>query len=402
MSSGRKKWLGASAIVLVLAIPFVVKQTRGESGTGVDLAKVSEQQIRTTILASGSLAYVSEVTLTAELVARVQTIEVREGDMVEKGQLLASLDPDAFRNAIEREEAGQRQGSISIERQRTNLALREKQFERSRKLLAAQMIDQNRFDEDRNQLDLARVELRSSEESLRRANAVLEEAREQLGRTKILSPISGQVVSLPIKVGETAIPSSSSLAGAQLMTIADTSSIQAELKVDEADIGRVTLGQSVEVHAVAFPKIALKGKVSSVALAPTVDGLGRAYKVTVLLAPPRDVLLRSGMSARADIYLDDGAKRLAVPVEAVNTELAEDKKSTHFVWLQRNGTATKVAVEPGISDDRWQEVGAPLAKGDVVVVGPAKTLHNLREGDRVMQRPAKESTDDAMAEGGSK
>src|SRR5690606_31395562 len=196
------------------------------------------------------------------------------------------LDPETYLNAIEREQATRRQSVISIERQRVALALRKKQFERSEQLVKLELIDQDSFDQVRNQLRIAQVELKSSEEELLRADAVLSEAREQLEKTEVRSPIAGQVVSLPIKVGETAIPSTSSLAGAQLMTIADTTAIQAELQVDEADISKVAAGQQVDIYAAAYPDTALKGEVEMIALAPTIEGQGRAYKVTVDIDVP--------------------------------------------------------------------------------------------------------------------
>src|SRR5690606_7830404 len=135
---------------------------------------------------------------------------------------------------------------ISIQRQQVTLALREKQFARASKLVEQQMIGQDAFDETRNQLRIAQGELRASQEALRRADAVLGEAREQLDKTEVRSPIAGRVVALPIKVGETAIPSTSSLAGAKLMTVANTSAIQAKLQVDEGDIAKVGVGQGVD------------------------------------------------------------------------------------------------------------------------------------------------------------
>jgi HlyD family secretion protein len=383
-----KKWLAAVLVVAVVALPLAVKKSRGATGIPVDMAVAAEQEVSPTILASGTLAYRNEVNLTAEVVAKVAMIAVKEGDTVEAGQLLMRLDPESYNNAIEREEAGLRQNRISIERQRAALALRAKQFERSKQLVAAQIIDRNRFDEDRNQLDMARADLRSSEEALRRSAAVVGEAHEQRAKTEIRSPIAGRIVSLPIKVGETAIPSSSSLAGAQLMKIADTSAIQAELKVDEADIAKIAVGQKVDLYPAAYPDEPLKGVIEQIALAPTLEGQGRAYKVTVRMTTPPMLHLRSGMSARANIFLGDGKKHLAVPVEAVISETGEDDKVNRYVWLQRNGSARKVAVQTGVSDDRWESVSAGVARGDSVIVGPGKVLRTLHAGDRVVPRSA--------------
>ena len=383
-----KKMLVAGLLVAVVALPLLIKATRGESRKEVDIAVAATQDIRPTILASGVLAYLEEVNLTSELVAKVRDIHVAEGDQVRKGQLLLSLDPETYRNAIEREQASRRQGVISIERQKLALALAEKRFDRGQQLFAQRMIGQSEHDDLRNARDLARVELRSSEEALRRADAVLGEAREQLQKTDIRATISGTVVNLPIKVGETAIPSNSALAGAILMKIADTSVIQAELKVDEADIARIAVGQAVDVYATAFPDTALKGKVQRIALATSVENQARAYEVVALIEPPKGLDLRSGMSTRADIFLGDGGKRLAVPVEAIGTEEKEDGKTERHVWVEREGVARRVVVLVGLSDDRWEEITAGLKAGDRVITGPARTLRGLVDGERVRERPA--------------
>lgn len=397
----RKRKLIAAAVVLaVVLVPVLIKAGRGEARTEVQVAAVAEQAIRPTILASGTLAYLTEVNLTAEVVAKVSEILVKEGDQVEAGQLLLRLDPETYRNAIQREEASRRQSLISIERQRLNLALAEKKLERGATLLERRMIGQSDYDDLRNARDLARVELQSSEEALRRADAILGEAREQLAKTDIRAPIAGTIVSLPIKVGETAIPSTNALAGAILMKIADTSAIEAKLKVDEADIARIAIGQQADVYAAAFQDTAIKGRVEEIALAPTIEAQGRAYEVTVLLDVPQGVSLRSGMSARADIFLGDGGSSLAVPVEAVVVEEDEDKKVTRYVWVNREGVARKVVVETGLSDDRWEAITSGLAKDDQVITGPARALRVLRDGQPVSAaEPATTPAGDGEGEG---
>lgn len=383
-----KKWLAAALVVAVVAVPLIVKKARGTAATEVELAVVAAQQVQPSILASGVLAFRNEVNLTAEVTAKVRTILIKEGDTVTAGQTLLLLDPELYNNAIEREQASLRQSRIGIERQRDLVALRQKTYERSRTLAEQRLIDRARLDEDRNQLDLARADLRTSEESLLRAESVLNDAREQRAKTEIRSPITGRVVSLPIKVGETAVPSTSAFAGAQLMKIADTSEIIAELKVDEADIAKIDIGQRAEVFAAAYPDTALKSTVEQIALAPTIEGQGRAYKVTVRLVAPAELKLRSGMSVRSNIFLGDGQRKPAVPVEAVVIESEGKNAAKRYVWLSRDGKAAKVEVQTGVSDDRWETVLKGVAAGDTVIVGPTKSLRLLREGEPVIQQKA--------------
>lgn len=405
MTPKTKKALAGGLVVAVLVLPFALRGLHGESGTPVQVQPAAAHAVRPTILASGTLAYGTEVNLTSEVIAKVDRILVEEGDTVRAGQLLMTLDPKTYRNTIDREAAGRRQGVIGIERQRATLRLREAQYRRAQALAAQQLIDRNTLEENRLALEQARAELATSTETLRRQQAVLGDAYEQLAKTEIRAPISGRIVDLPIKVGETAIPSTNALAGAKLMKIADVSALIAELKVDEADIGQVTLGQAVDVYPASYPDTALHGRVRKIALAPTIEGQARAYKVTVSLDPPGNLNLRSGMSARADVYLGDGRPRIAVPVEAIvedsdeaaavdddapKREAAKAVQAKTFVWVERDGRARKVPVKTGVADDRWQAIDAGLKAGDRVIVGPSKTLRALHDGDRVVEKSAKD------------
>ncbi|WP_082132480.1 efflux RND transporter periplasmic adaptor subunit [Luteimonas sp. FCS-9] len=377
------KWLAAVAVLLVLIVPLSIKKSRDASGLEVNVVQAQTRVLNPTILASGTLAYETEVSLTAEVLARVSQVLVEEGDSVEFGQLLLKLDPETYNNAISREGAGLRQSRNSILRKRDALHLKEKQIARSQALARAQLIDQNSLDELLDQLSAARSDLADSEEALRRSEAIVGEAYEQRAKTEIRSPLAGTIISTSIKVGETAIPSTSALAGAQLMRIADTSTIQAELKVDEADIGKVTIGQAVQVTPSAFPHLTLEGAVEKIALDPTIEGLGRAYKVTTTLTTAPSVHLRSGMSVRADIQLGDGTERLAVPVEAVVSEADERGSVVRYVWIVEGRAARKRVVETSGSDDRWEEVTRGLVAGDQVITGPARTLRALIDGERI-------------------
>ncbi len=387
-----KKWFVGAAVLLAFLVPLALKRLNTNRGTPVELAITQSREVRPSILASGLLAYKVEVNLTAEVLARVKSIAIKEGDIVEAGQLLMRLDPETYNNIIAREEAGVRQNRISIDRQRAVLALRKQQSERSQRLADSQLIDRNRADEDRNNFVLAQADLRSSEEALQRASAVLNDAREQRAKTEIRSPILGRIVSLPIKVGEVAIPSNSSMAGAQLMKIADTAGIKAEVKVDEADIAKISIGQIASVFAAAYPDQSLESVVEKIALTPTVDGQGRSYRVTLDIRAPASLILRSGMSARAVIFLGDGKASLAIPVEAVITESPEKDKIKRYVWINNNGVAQKTLITTGLSDDRWESVASGLKLGQSIIIGPSKILRQLKEGERVMNKKSQDPT----------
>ena len=117
------------------------------------------------------------------------------------------------------------------------------------------------------------------------------------------------------------------------------------------------------------------------------------------IVPPEGLSLRSGMSVRADIFLGDGQRRLAVPVEAISTETGDDGKPVRHVWLAKDGKATRATVQTGASDDRWEVVTKGIAQGDTVIVGPAKALRGLSEGAQVKRRDPAKSKDEGDGKG---
>jgi HlyD family secretion protein len=238
-----------------------------------------------------------------------------------------------------------------------------------------------------NNLEIAEVDLRSSRESLSQARAQLEQAQDRLSKTRVYSPIDGTVTTLDIKVGETAISSSTNIPGSNLMTIANPASIHTEVNVDEADIANVSIGQKARVFAIAYPDQPVEGIVDSIAVSAKVaEGQqGQSFAVKIRLLDPEKITLRPGMTCRAEIFTATKIDAIAVPIQAILVE--EDltaNETRREVFVVRDGRAAKVPVEVGLSDDTYQEITAGVAAGDEVVTGSDRVLRALRDGDRVI------------------
>lgn len=382
MNKGIKSALGLAIVVGVVAIAFAGRQLRSDKVVAAEVVMARVRPVTPTILASGTLLYEQQVDLTAEVVAKVSEILIVDGQEVTKGQVLMRLDPEVYRNSIARETAARAQTSVEVRQAHANVELRREQLERSRLLARQQLIERNRLQEDELTLRAAQAELDALIQRLAQAEASVRDAQDQLGKTEIRAPLSGRVVATSIKVGETAIPSTSALAGAKLLTIADTSRLIADLKVDEADIAKVDLSQPAAVFPVAYSDRAVMGSVERIALAPTVDGQSKSYLVRVALPDIQDMRLRSGMSARAEIRVSSEGKHVALPVESVITD-SDGKSSRSHIWVVQAGRALKREVTLGISDDRWQTVASGVQVGEQVVAGPARILRVLSEGVRV-------------------
>jgi HlyD family secretion protein len=393
----RKQWIVVAAIAALIVVPVALKLSRDDTHKTVDVEPVALRALTPTVLASGSLTYESQVTLAPEVTGRVTEILVEEGDQVKRDQLLMRLDPAAPRAAVEQSQAQVRQARLSIDRRQVDFDTQVAKAKRFEALREQGMVDANSLADLVSARNLAEVDLRTSREQLSQALAQLRQAQEILAKTEIRSPLDGKVTAIYVKVGQTAVPSFSGIAGSTLVDVADTTSIDAEINVDETDIARVRVGSEARVVPAAFPDKVLLGTVEQVAIAPRQAlGQNKSYPVRIRLTNTAGVIFHPGMSCRAEVLTGSltDAKVLAVPVQALRYEDNADKsakaeKSVASVFVFDGTRAVKRPVSTGTADDSHIAVTAGLKEGDRIVVGPAKTLLFLIDGEKVTLNAAK-------------
>lgn len=374
-----KKILLAALVCAVVAVPVIKKNIAGNDRTAVQIEILQEQLITSSILASGNLQHQEKVQLSTEVIGNVKRIFVQEGDKVHKGQLLLQIDDEAYRSATEQQQAAVHMQELSITQLQADYKHQVVQSQRQQVLHKKQLIDQQSVDQTRLDLANADFKLQSGRQQLIQSKAQLAQAENNLAKTRIYSPLAGVVTSLSIKEGETAIAGTMNFAGSSLMTIANPGSLQAEVYVDEADISNVTPGQRATVIAIAQNNQPIFGKVDFIAetaaIAPGRSGLSFAVKIRF----DESTLKRwPGMSARAEIFIGNDAKKLAVPIQAI----MYDADKNPFVFVARNNLAERIAITTGIADDSRQEIAASgqLQVGANIIIGPDRVLRYLQDG----------------------
>jgi len=368
----------------VAAVPFVNGIVFSTDGKRVDVAPIAQRVISPSILASGFLAHEEEVLLSPEVIGKVTALYVEEGDRVAEGQRVLQVDDTNLLAGLEQSEAAVRINSIEIERQEVRIDNLRRQYERTRSLHERNMVGDEEYERVSNDLDLAGIDLKSSRERLLQAEAQLEQVRDELRKTQIVSPLNGVVTSLDIKVGETAIASSTNIRGSALMTIANPESIYVEVLVDEADIANIEIGQRSEVVAIAYPDQPMVGTVRYIANTAKVEEgrQGLTFTVKIDITDSAGVALRPGMSCRAEIFTKQDQEVAAVPIQAILFEENRSEQSNqHFIFLNDNGVARKTPVDVGLSDDEYQELTTSIEGEVEIVVGPDRELRNLLDGD---------------------
>ena len=372
-------------LAIVIAIPLIRNKGGGQVPE-VEVETLTARAIRSSILASGKLAHEEEVLLSTEVIGKVSGLFVAEGDYVSEGQIVLQIDDEALRALVEQRQASVKVQEIAIESGRVKISNLETQLGRKEQLFERGLLDEDSFQLAENELELAKLDLESREASLVQSNALLQEANKNLSKTSVYSPLDGMVTSLDIKVGETAISSTTNVPGSSLMTIANPDSIQTEINVDEADIANVAVGQEAEIVAIAYPDLPMKGRVESIAISAKQPSGSQSlsFEVKIIFTDTNGVVPRPGMSCRAEIFTNTNEEVLAVPIQAIQIEEDIELNETMFtVFVNDAGIARKKDVEVGISDDQYQEIISGLNAGEQVIIGPDRALRSLEDGDRI-------------------
>ena len=389
---------------LLVGLPLISKFTGGSDAKQVEIETAELKLIKSSILASGTLAFREQVQLRSEVIGQVTELHVEEADHVRKDDPVITLDPKTYQAQVEQAEARVRIQQIAIERQRLQIKTLTDRFERQKTMFAKNLVDEDSFEVLESELALAKVDLRSLQESLLQARAALDQSAELLSKTRIKSPIDGVVIQLDLKVGETVIAGTTNIPGSTMMVIADPSETLTEVQVDEADIAQVREGQSADIFAAAYPDTPLSGTIQSIASVArqTPGQASLSFLVKILLDEQDELIIRPGMSVRADIYTQSSEQTLAVPVQAVlfdenadkDSKDKEGKKEQTYVFLMQDGKAVRRDVEIGISSDSDQEIISGVKEGDTIISGPYRVLRNLNDGEAVEEMEDEDEDDE--------
>ena len=426
---------GIVALVVVLGVAgmaAVGSAKRKNRPTEVRMEQVGRRELVSAVTASGKIEAQTSVDLSADITGRIIQIAVKEGDLVKKGQFLLQIDPAQYQAAVSRAQALVATGQASLSQARANRDQAQRALARAREIqkAGANLISAEAIEQAQTQYDVSNATYQSAEAQVLQARAGLQEARDNLAKTRIMSPIAGRVVRLAVEEGEVAVPGTFSREVGLLMTVADLSTIQAQVKVDETDVVRLEMGDSVEVTIDAFPDTTFVGRVSKISnsaqLTATQTAGGSAdqavdFDVEITLTnPPADI--RPDLSCTARIVTDTRKSTLSIPIialtvrdnERVPNEIKDGapapaaagarrdsaapgaagrKRDTEGVFVVRNGLAQFQPVRVGIAGDEYFEVLDGLKQGDSIVAGPYQAIRDLKDSTKVKPAPAASAGD---------
>lgn len=386
----------------------------GADRLDVDTAPVTRQSaFRATVAASGEIIAARYADIGSSVMGKIVSLPVREGARVSAGQVLAQIDPvqaqsDAAgaRAQVSALEADAQAAAEQVKAARADLTAAEarardasQQFARRGELFRQGLVAAADLDSVRAAADAATAAVAAARATVDRAAQAeqaairrVAQARAQLTRatdvfekTSVVSPIDGVVSRLSVREGEMVVVGIQNQPGTTLMTVSDLEKIDAEVKVAEADVLRVALGQPAAVTLEALPGVSFSGRVIEIGASalPMTAGAAsaREFRVVIRLDDPRTGL-RPGMTCDAEIVTTERAHALTVPLQSVVLRAAPGGGDRTGVFVVENGVARFTPVTAGVIGGLAIEVTG-LPEGAEVVAGPYQVLRELSDGARV-------------------
>lgn len=386
----------AIVAVLIAAGGFFYVRSRGEKPTVVDLGAVERRAVfQSFVTASGEIVASRYADIGSNMMGRLVDLEVAEGQAVRRGDVLARIDPVQARSEAAALAAQLDALGAEVQAAAAREAESRQALERARKLRADGVIAQADLETAVAAADSARAQLEAARRRVAQGQAQVQRARDSLSKTEITAPMDGVVTRLDVREGEMVVIGVQNQPGTILMTLSDLSSMNAEVKVAEAEVLRLRPGQKATVTLEAVPGRELPGQVTEIgASALPVVGAGaaaREFRVVVRL-DRSDAALRPGLTCDVRIQADEARDTLTVPLQAVvlrpDDSGSQGGRERSGVFVVENGVARFTPVETGIIGGLDIQVTTGVKEGTTVVVGPFQALRDLKDGARVEGREA--------------
>src|SRR5881628_3332351 len=342
MSKRSKVLVGAGALVLIVAIVAISAAARRDRGQEVRFETTGRRDLVAAVTASGKIQPKKKVDVSADITGRITRISVREDDLVQKGQFLLQIDATIYQANLQRAQAAMSSAEAQAVQARATRDQSQRALQRTKELREQNpnLISQEQLEQAQTAFDIAEANLTAAQHLVEQSRAGLQEARDQLAKTHLVAPMAGRVTRLAVEEGEVAVPGTFSRETGLLLTISDLSVIQVKVQVDETDVVRLHMGDSVDVTIDAFPDTTFVGRVTKVSDSAILTAASAAagqndrsvdYQVEITLAnPPAEV--RPDLSATARIVTDTRKQALAIPIIALtvreNTPVANEQRRT--------------------------------------------------------------------------
>lgn len=407
--SKRKAIIGLSIIAILVVIIVIMANKKGNHKSIVQTEVAGKQNIVEVVTATGKIEPRTRVKISADVAAKIIHLAVKEGEWVEKGDLLVRLDQERYVAAFEQSEANFRSAIANANLANENLLKAEKDFKRTKTLVDQELESRATYDQAYSNVQIEKARHQSAQEIIEQARASVKQAKDNLSKTTIYAPMAGTISTLNKEVGEIAL--GSQFQEDVIMIVSNLSVMEALVNVDENDIVKVRLNDSASIEIDALPDKIFQGVVREIASSATISRTGSIeqkteFEVKLTISDPV-VELRPGMTASTDIIVETRDSTLCVPLQCVTVRTSEqlnqgststgkgsgadstsqqlytpDKDGfVQLVFVVVDGAAKAVQVETGIQSDTHIEIISGISVGDIIVTGSYRAISQTLDND---------------------
>ena len=413
----KKYIIGLSIIAVVVLIVLASVFKGGKKDVEVVTEKLGRRDIIEIVTVTGKIQPKREVKISPDVSGEITEMYVNEGDSVQKGQLLLTINPEIYITTVNQLIANLNNAKASLAsaeaqeiRAKNNFTLGKELFNRQEQLYKDKVISLQEFENAKMQFQQQQTEVVVSEKTrmsaiynVKSLEARLEEGQKTLGRTRITAPQSGIVTQLNSEKGERVV-GTAQMAGTEIMRISNLNEMEVEVQINENDIVRVHLNDEADIRVDAYPERIFKGVVTEIAnsakfnVAQNINEQVTNYTVKILIdaLSYNDLISKNrpqpflpGMTASADIKTEIRKNVLSVPIAAVTSRNPKDIESTSssnktWVFVYDAGKAKAVEIKTGIQDIDYFEVLSGLKEGEEIVTEPGMAIaKTLMDGSKI-------------------
>jgi HlyD family secretion protein len=395
--------------ILFLIIFAVIGKKKGWFGkeltVKVAVENVEKRTIIETITANGKIQPEKEVKITPDVSGEIVELTVREGDPVVRGQLLLRIKPDTYISQRDRSLAAISSSRARLAQTEAQFMQAELSFNRSRQLFDEQTISKSEYEQAQASYAVSKAEVDAAKFSVVSSEASLKEANENLTKTSVYAPMSGNVSMLLVELGER-VAGTNLMAGTEMLRVADLSRMEAQVQVNENDIVRVNLGDTALIEVDAYLDQKFKGVVTEIANSAKTTGVSADqvtnFDVKILVLPESYKKLvdageknpfRPGMSATVDIQTESKPGILTVPIQSVTTRAdstvasatSSDKDIRTLVFVTDGKYALAKDVKTGIQDNSYIEIISGVTDSMRVISSPFSAISKKLSDSTVVE-----------------
>jgi len=422
--------IGIALIIVILLIGRKSGWFGGEQSVMVSTDEVSIRTITEIVTASGKIQPETEVKISPDVSGEIVELRVKEGASVERGDFLLKIKPDIYESAMDRAFAAENSAKANLANARARVEQVKAQFNqvqlsfnRNKSLYEQEVISQSEFETIESQYEISKADVKAAEESvnaamfgLLSAQATVKEAKENLRKTTVFAPMDGTVSLLNVEIGERVV-GTELMAGTEMMRIANLNTMEVIVDVNENDIIKVKMHDSVDILVDAYLNRKFAGIVTEIANSASSSGFSvdqvTNFEVKVRILPEsyQDLIedgikypFRPGMSASVDIKTKSEYNVIAVPLPAVTTRVDSSKLEyvgepirgeennedissqplTEIVFVYQDGKIEQRMVKTGIQDSYFIHIVEGLKNGEEVVTAPYNLIsRTLKNGMKV-------------------